>query len=105
MKTTNEILATVSSINLGVIGFITDKETSLTKRKVYNLKLKAVSDSVNVEFSVKIVIIKMSETDTGYDCRAMYRHLTNSQIDGLKAITEQFSELVDSGALEAVVIL
>jgi hypothetical protein len=107
MKTTNETLAiaqAVSHINLGGIGFITDKETSLTKRKVYNLKLKAVSEKINVEFSVKIAIIEMSETDTGYDCRAMYRHLTDSQISGLKAISENFSEIAESGTLEAVVM-
>ncbi|GHU77067.1 hypothetical protein FACS1894188_10630 [Clostridia bacterium] len=77
----------------------------LKKRKVYNLKLKAALTHKNIELDVKIMVIKMSQDGIGgFFCSAVYRTLTDSQVAGLKEISENFTEeLAGVNKLEAVI--
>ncbi|GHU52386.1 hypothetical protein AGMMS49975_08050 [Clostridia bacterium] len=106
MKTKKLCDAIVSYINLGGIGFTVDSENLLKKRKVYNLKLKAVLTHKSIELDVEITVIKMSVDGLdGYFCSAVYRNLNDSQLSGLKETSEIFSEeLAWANKLEATIM-
>ena len=79
----NTINITVSRINLGGIGFVTDAELPCKDREECTLNLKA-NDTIDVD--VKIIVIQSDKDDSGYTHRAMYRHLTDEQIASLQEL-------------------
>ncbi|GHU74888.1 hypothetical protein FACS1894188_04560 [Clostridia bacterium] len=108
MKTKKICDAVVGYINLGGIGFTVDSGILLKKRKVYNLKLKAVLTERNIKLDVKIMVIKMSQDSQdglgGCFCSAVYRNLTDLQVAGLKEISENFTgEFAEENKLNVVI--
>ncbi|GHU56031.1 hypothetical protein AGMMS49975_18690 [Clostridia bacterium] len=106
MKTKKLCDAVVGYINLGGVGFTVDSDILLKKRKTYNLKLKAVLTHRNIELDVKIMVIKMSQDGLdGFFCSAVYRNLTDSQMSGLKEISENFTgEFAEENKLDASIM-
>jgi len=106
MRTKNEIAAVIGYINLGGVGFSVNAEYLLEKRKVYSLKLKSSLPQKDVEVSVKVAIIEIEKSGNCRFCRAVYRHLSDMQISGLKEIIGSFESdsSVVTGMMSAVTI-
>jgi hypothetical protein len=89
---------------LGGIGLIINPRILLKKRKIYDLRLRVFLDSDIFELSVKIAVMKIARDNQVNHYDAVYRELSDSQLTGLKMISEQFSrELARSGGLNAII--